>query len=81
MAESGKARSFGEGTAPFDAALEKISKGLVEVLYSQFGSRPAAFVAGAIAEEPEETAAAPGVSESAEESFEMPADYEEDDND
>ncbi len=46
-----KVEVFAEGTERFEDALQKVSKGLLDVLYSQFGSKPQSFVVGGIAEE------------------------------
>lgn len=45
---------YEEGTAQFEDAMQKISQGLLDVLYSQFGSKPQTLVAGGIVEETQE---------------------------
>ena len=49
-----KIEVFTEGTTQFEDAVQKISQGLLDVLYSQFGSKPQTFVAGGIVEETQE---------------------------
>ena len=49
-----KIEIFEEGTAQFEDAMQKISQGLLDVLYSQFGSKPQTLVAGGIVEETQE---------------------------
>ena len=50
-AEERKAVVYQSNTAEFEAALGKISKGLLAVLDSQFGSKPQSLVVGGIKEE------------------------------
>lgn len=49
-----KIEVFTGGTTQFEDAVQKISQGLLDVLYSQFGSKPQTFVAGGIVEETQE---------------------------
>lgn len=46
-----KVEIFPSNTVEFEEALKKVSQGLLDVLDSQFGSRPQTLVAGGIAEE------------------------------
>lgn len=50
----GKPEIFTSNTPEFEDAIGKISKGLLAVLDSQFGSRPQTFVAGGIIDEHKE---------------------------
>ena len=52
--DSSKIVIYEEGTAQFEDAMQKISQGLLDVLYSQFGSKPQTLVAGGIVEETQE---------------------------
>ena len=49
-----KIKVYVDGTMQFDEAVQKVSQGLLDVLYSQFGSKPQSFVEGGIVEETEE---------------------------
>lgn len=52
--DTSKIEIYEEGTAQFEDAMRKISQGLLDVLYSQFGSKPQTLVAGGIVEETQE---------------------------
>ena len=53
--DTSKIEIFEEGTTRFEDAMHKVSQGLLDVLYSQFGSKPQTLVAGGIVEESEES--------------------------
>ena len=52
--DTSKIEIYEEGTAQFEDAMQKISQGLLDVLYSQFGSKPQTLVVGGIVEETQE---------------------------